>query len=204
MEGQLPLFTFEPRIEVVHPTPLSLKKKLWKIVMGCDPRGYSFGDFTNDSGYKEGHLWDEPHNENALTVIIYKEEEVVGFCTLSLSYWKRAENDPAGIDVWVMPKYRDQRLGSILTRRTNEESIRLTGRLPAGHDKNRTHNWDARFRRTKVQDEEYKKRVFGNGYGWEFKALQTVLLEEVADHHYDDSVLIVRALERIKWIGVVK
>ncbi len=157
--GQLNLFSFKPRVQFFRHTPLELNGQLWQLINETDPgRGYSFGNF-NSGFFKEE--WNDKKlslNKRCSTVVIYREtprfldsirgaqKTPIGFCTLSLEKGNDGTVIRTWIDVWVQPYYRDMGFGSLLVNIANAEGMKLTGKLPDGHDKNHTACWDARFR----------------------------------------------------------
>lgn len=146
MYGQLNLFTFKPKIKFFRQTPIELNKQLWSVVKETDNRGYGFGAFNNFT--VKNRLVKK--NKTCATVVLYEGRKPIGFCTISL------HRSVPYLDVWVMPYYRDLGFGSLLVNRANEESIKLTGKLPNGSEKHHTACWDARFRRELKKEEEEK------------------------------------------------
>lgn len=155
MYGQLNLFAFVPVVEVYYPTPRWLNNKLWSVIKRTDDRGYSFGEFNR--------FGDNELNYDCLTIVLFRDNEPIGFITVSLRFDRHRVRDDEGnylepnfeplrlerawIDVWVMPRYRDMRLGSLLINRADVESLKLFGRVADYNKKHQSHCWDARFRK---------------------------------------------------------
>lgn len=147
MYGQLNLFAFTVKTKVIYPIPKTLNKQLWKLIDTYDPRPYSFGKF--DHYYDCNGKSKGVENYSCGVIVLYKNDDPIGFCTISFTDVTKCvinKNARAYLDVWVMPRYRDMRFGSILVNKANEFCLDKTNKLPDGFDKHHQYCWDKKFR----------------------------------------------------------